>query len=186
MNKELLKNEEKEKYEYMWKQDSYRENSPAFHRFFDSVKSVIDRGDSIIEFGCGTGVGLAELGKTHDVTGVDIAKNCLSEGVNIPFVEACLWDPINLTADVGFCVDVMEHIPTERVSATFREIMKCVPKCLFIVCKQLDSNSRNDTGPKLHLTVKKDNWWINEASKYGKVKVLKTDGVRIQFIIQKQ
>ena len=34
----------------------------------------------------------------------------------VPLLVANLWDiPIEMSADWGFCCDVMEHIPTERV-----------------------------------------------------------------------
>jgi len=179
------KEEEKNKYEHMWGKDEYRKCSPAFHRFFDDVKSVINEGDSIIEFGCGSGVGLGELAKSHEVIGIDIAKNCLNKDVKVPFVEACLWEPMNVKADVGFCVDVMEHIPPEKVYDTFKEIMECVPKCLFIICKLQDSNRTKRIHPTLHLTVEGDKFWLKEAEKHGKVtKIIRSTGRAIHFILE--
>ena len=175
---------EKAKYEQIWGVAIYSKNSPAYHRFFDDVKAAINPGDKVIEFGCGTGVGLAELAKTHEVLGIDIAANCLT--VDVPFKQACLWDELNVTGDVGFCVDVMEHIPTHKVDAVFAEIMKCVPRCLFIPCLLPDSLGEKHVKKPLHLTVKPAQWWRETAAKFGTVKGFKSDARRATFVLERR
>lgn len=152
----------------MWDVDIYSKTSPAFHRFFDEVKAIVNPGDRVIEFGCGTGVGLAEIAKTNDVLGIDIAYNCLT--ADVPFKQACLWEPMNVSGDVGFCVDVMEHIPPEKVEAVFEQIMACVPRCLFIACLLDDHLGYKHIGKALHLTLESPDWWRKTAAKYGTVK----------------
>jgi len=163
---------ERDKYEQMWQGDKYRQKSPAFHRFFDEIKSYVKGSGKVIEFGCGQGLALEALSKDHEVLGIDIAQNCLT--VDVPFKRACLWEPMNVVGDVGFCVDVMEHIPPEYVSQTFEEILNCVPKCFFIACILPDSNGQRHIGQSLHLTVEDHNWWNAEAKKHGKVTSFRT------------
>ena len=171
---------EQSKYERMWAHNNYRNNSPAYHEFFDEITAIIKPGDSVIEFGCGTAFGLAEIGKTHEVLGIDIARNCLS--VDVPFEQACIWEPMAARADVGFCVDVMEHIPTDKVEDVIREIMQCVPKCLFIAALFHD-NMGKLIGETLHLTVKPAEWWHEIAAKYGKVSNIHGDWRATHFTL---
>jgi SAM-dependent methyltransferase len=167
----------------MWRVDQYRKTSPAYHRFFDEVKAIVSPDDYVIEFGCGTGVGLAEIAKTNEVLGIDIADGCLS--VDVPFLQACIWEPMHVTGDVGFCVDVMEHLPTDKVVDAIHEIMRCVPKCLFIACKKDDYLGPRHIGKELHLTLKGDDWWIEQAGKIGRVTWWASDVRAVHFILER-
>ena len=173
---------EKRKYEEMWAVDIYSKTSPAYHRFFDQVTGIVEPGDKVIEFGCGTGIGLNEIAKTNDVLGIDIAHNCLK--YDLPFKQACLWEPMDVAGDVGFCVDVMEHIPPQKIDDTFSEIMACVPKCLFIACLLDDHLGMKHINQPLHLTLRSPDWWLDAAKKYGKVTHLFTDVRAVHFVIE--
>jgi SAM-dependent methyltransferase len=174
---------EREKYEQIWNVEIYSKTSPAFHKFFDEVKSVINPGDKVVEFGCGTGYGLAEIAKTHEVLGIDIANNCLS--ANVPFKQACIWEPMTDRGDVGFCVDVMEHIPTDKIEQTFKEIMECVPRCLFIPCLLDDRLGHKHIGEALHLTIKPAEWWLAVAAQFGTVEHLYSNIRATHFILHR-
>jgi SAM-dependent methyltransferase len=167
----------------MWDVEVYSKTSPAFHRFFSEVIEVVNPGDRVIEFGCGTGVGLAEIAKTNEVLGIDIADNCLT--VDVPFKQACIWEPMNVSGDVGFCVDVMEHLPPERVESAFKEIMECVPRCLFVPCLLDDHLGPKHIGKALHLTIKPPEWWRKTASKYGTVKNFHSDVRAAHFVLNR-
>ena len=165
-----LEDVERAKYERVWAIEKYARTSPAYHRYFSEVKRVVGKSQKVIEFGCGAGYALKyfeDLG--HEVLGVDIAENCLR--VDVPFKQACLWHPMDVSGDVGFCVDVLEHIPTSKVKDTIGQIMQCVPKCLFIACMLPDSiGSRQEFGKDtLHLTVRSASWWRNLAKECGEV-----------------
>lgn len=177
------KDVEKAKYERIWEVEEYSESSPAYHRFFDDIQNAVKGHESVIEFGCGSGLALAELAKSHVILGVDIADNCLS--VDVPFVQACLWEPMNVQAEVGYCVDVMEHIPTDKVEAVFKEIMACVSKCLFIPCLLPDRLGEKHLGEPLHLTVKPAEWWLSTAAKFGKVNHIRTTGRAVFFVVER-
>jgi 2-polyprenyl-3-methyl-5-hydroxy-6-metoxy-1,4-benzoquinol methylase len=175
---------ERAKYERTWLNDSYRKTSPAFHRFFDQIRRFIAPGDRIIDFGCGSGLILEELAENHSVLGVDIAENCLS--VDVPFKQACLWEPIGVEGDMGVCVDVLEHIPPEKVSDVIREIMACVPRCFFMACMLPDSRTQKGAKgyERLHLTVQGPDEWRAEADKHGTVTHFESDQRSSIFVIE--
>ena len=181
-----LEEVERRKYQKAWSIDQYSVTSPAYHRFFDQIKKFISPGEKIIDFGCGTGLILGELAKSHEVLGVDIADNCLK--VDVPFKQACLWNPIGVSGDMGVSVDVMEHIPTSKVDAVMYEIMQCVPKCFFMACMLPDTETTKKTygvGSPLHLTVRKADWWRAKAKGHGNVTHFSSDTRSAIFVIER-
>lgn len=167
---------EKEKYLKCWDLPDYRRVSPGENSVFlfrDLVKPK--KGETVIDFGCGTGRGghtLASLCRL-DVTLVDFASNCLDEEVKeaieefpdrLRFIEKDLSKPIGLKAKYGFCVDVMEHLPGEEVQQTIKNIMDCVDGCFFQICLHDDHFGRI-VGHPLHLTVKPFEWWVEQMEK---------------------
>lgn len=177
-----LEEVERRKYERVWGIDGYAKTSPAFHRYFDVVLRETEKFNSVIEFGCGAGYALDWIKRERkvDVLGVDIASNCLR--VDVPFLKANIWEPMPCSAEVGYCVDVLEHIPTEKVEQTIQCIMECVPRCLFIAC-MLPDNGKHTGGEPLHLTVKNQAWWKNKAMRNGKLESFRSDARSSIFVL---
>lgn len=156
-----LERTEREKYQAMWAFDSYRERSPGLRFLPDALQKLDPQpASSIVDLGCGTGRVAAELQRLgYSVTGVDIAENACTEFTG-PFVTASLWSlPTSLGQfQYGFCADVLEHIPTERVAQTLASIAKHANTAYFqianFVCHEGDK-----IGEHLHLTVKPIDWW---------------------------
>ena len=130
------------KYEAMWKTPLYREVAPG-ESFAEHFVQIADPKltDVIVDFGCGTGRGGQKIA---DLTGcevqlVDFAENCRDEGNNLPFTLADLTKPIGVSGNIGYCTDVMEHIPPEDVSDVIRNIMDCVDSCYFKIALFDDS-----------------------------------------------
>jgi hypothetical protein len=152
---------EPEKYRLMWEQPEYRVYAPGEHcvdEFLHVVKP--NKGDRVIDFGCGTGRAALKL---HDaglvVTLVDFASGCRdSEALDLPFVEADLTRPVALAAPYGFCTDVLEHLPTEGVQAVIKNIMRAAGTVYFQVSTVPDVSGAL-IGAQLHLTVKPHAWW---------------------------
>jgi len=158
---------EKEKYERMWSMVTYREASPAEGIFNQIIEKLKPEG-KILDFGCGTGRAarlITDMG--YNVHLLDFASNCRDEeAAKLPFTEIDLTEEIPLRADYGYCVDVMEHIPTENVEKAIINIMNSA-KNVFFQISTINDRFGLTIGKELHLTVKPMKWWINLFEKNG-------------------
>jgi hypothetical protein len=149
---------EARKYCNMWAFNEYRKFSPG-EEYVPLASQYLTPGCSVIDFGCGTGrpaQKLKDMG--YQVLGIDHAGNCLDENVDISFLLCTLWSLPELSADFGFCTDVMEHIPPEKVDDVLANIARCVPQCFFAIHTDHDGMGQwiEDT---LHMTVQDKSWW---------------------------
>lgn len=160
---------EAQKYATMWGHSAYRGHSPgedaAAHFVSLCAGHDIRRA---IDFGCGTGRGGKAI---HALTGwdvclVDFAPNCLDEDVSLPFVTADLSQPMTVRGDVGYCTDVMEHIPPEQVAQVIENVMSCVGRAFFQISLVPDSMGAL-IGAPLHLSVFPASWWAQKFAGYG-------------------
>lgn len=162
--------QEREKYQKMWGFDSYRERSPGMRFLDDALERMkMEPGASVIDLGCGTGrvsKALKEMG--FDVTALDIAKNACTE-FHGPFIEACLWELEDSIPnfDYGFCADVLEHLPTDRVSESLKCIAAHTGKCYFQIAN-FHCHEGKKIGEALHLTVKSVGWWKDALERHFK------------------
>lgn len=165
---------ERSKYETMWGFDSYRERSPGMRHLNDALKRLQpEQGASILDLGCGTGrVSQALVEKGYSVTAVDIAENACTE-FDGSFVAGCLWELPNIKRhEYGFCADVMEHLPTDKVTEALYCISRVAGKTYFQIAN-FHCHEGDKIGEHLHLTVKPFRWWEKELSavfdvEYGK------------------
>lgn len=161
---------ERAKYMQAWAWPGYRRQADG-----DAVVELAFQrmgcapGDTIIDWGCGTGrpaLKLQALGLR--VTCFDIAPNCLDADIALPLVVGCLWSPPRgLEADYGFCTDVLEHLPTERVPAALAAIKARSRAAAFL---QVDTaadicGAKLNPPQVLHLTVQPREWWEAEIGK---------------------
>ena len=159
---------EDEKYRQMWSLPSYRTMSPGENFAEEAVQVCnITTDTKVIDFGCGTGRGGQEI---HVLTGapvhlVDFAANCLDPDVTLPLSICDLTKPMFLRGDLGFCTDVMEHIPPEQVSAVIDNIMACVDRCFFKIARFPDHMGAL-IGQSLHLSVFDAAWWEENFTAY--------------------
>jgi hypothetical protein len=143
---------EQAKYERMWQQDAYRKVSPGLD---DAERALTElhmpSGSTIADLGCGTGRA-AKWFETqgHHAIGVDIAANGLEE--DVPFAQCALWD-LEIDVSYGFCVDVLEHIPTERVRDTLRAIRDSVSVACYLNIDTIPDSMGLLIGERLHMTV---------------------------------
>lgn len=158
---------ERAKYQAMWGIPSYRNLAPGEHHAERAAIELDMRaGDTVLDFGIGTGRGAAKLQALgYDVTGIDITDNSLDEGVRVPVIQACLWDMPEVSAKHGFCTDVMEHIPPEKVDAVLAGIRERTEGCYFNISTQPDAMGVL-IGQPLHLTVKPVGWWADQLRKH--------------------
>lgn len=160
---DLLAQEERRKYEKVWRTaKDYGSWSPGMdsvteaHEFFQYAKGTVRRPDALIDFGCGDCQALNKFWNLgyQPCYGVDIAA------VTPQVIQAVLWNlPPDLPmADFGFCADVMEHIPTEKVRDVLLNIRDKAEVVYFRISTVPDLMGAT-IGEKLHLTVAPAAWW---------------------------
>lgn len=156
---ELLASEAS-KYRAVWGDSQYREVSPGL-RHLDGAIEWMDPHPraTFTDWGCGTGrVGAELYRRGFDVRLVDIAPNAY-EGT-LPFVVSSLWalpDSLGAT-DYGFCADVMEHIPPERVDDVLAGIARRTRIACFFQIALFHDHKFTKHGA-LHLSVLPPDWW---------------------------
>jgi hypothetical protein len=173
MTPEIRRKKEKAKYEKMWGRygEHYRKVCPgelAANTFIQVATPEI--GDTVIDFGCGTGnsIWMISMMKGLKMTLLDFASNCLDEEVvvalgnhqdRLEFMEHNLNDPSPLTAQYGYCTDVMEHIPPEEVDNVLYNILKGAQCVFFRISTQPDVLGPKCLGQPLHLSIHDYAWW---------------------------
>lgn len=171
-------NPERSKYERMWEKQEYRQVSPGeqiAHVFLAQSKARPN--DHVIDFGCGTGRGglmLAVLGRLR-VTMIDFASNALDVDVAnalltqshvLSFLREDLERPLSVKARYGYCCDVMEHIPTDKVERVIKNILAAAQHVFFQI-SLVDDACGVLIDEKLHLTVQPFEWWREKLRECG-------------------
>lgn len=152
---------ERAKYEQIWTVGDYRKVSPGRECIEQAAELLrIQPGNSIADFGCGTGRAVKWLsGQGYTAVGVDIAGNCLEESV--PFVQCALWDAHSLPkVEYGFSTDVLEHIPTERLRAALQAIHDSVSIACYFNIDTIPDSFGVRIGQRLHMTVMGHERWL--------------------------
>lgn len=180
---------ERDKYLAVWQRDEYRRVSPGM---FETIRAWtvcgLKPGDSLIDFGsgpCRATKWFKERG-LH-VTAIDFAPNA-REFMDVPFVEACLWDdtlPIRVEqADWGFCTDVMEHIPTEKVRYVVANIAKMTANgCYLRIATRPDKMGMRLIKKPLHMTVESPVWWCSQfQNHFASVDIVQDTGRDIMLL----
>ncbi|MDM0041874.1 class I SAM-dependent methyltransferase [Variovorax sp. J22R193] len=151
---------ERSKYQKIWTVDGYRVRSPGLRHLPGALEWMQpEAGASITDWGSGSGQASDAMHKLgFDVRMVDIAANAYRGDLKV--IEACLWElPEDMPAtDYGFCADVMEHLPPEKVEAVLQQIAaRTRKKCYFQIALFRD-HTFTEAGP-LHLSVFPPEWW---------------------------
>lgn len=146
--KELLKLPVNER--ERWLQEWEKAPTRAHCRGENYVNLLVDtlgvkEGESVIDWGCGTGRAGAILAKEHGckVTLADFAPNCLDQevkdalGENLSFVECDFskkdspLGKMSEPTDYGLCINVMEELPEEDVNIAIFNILSASKQVLF-------------------------------------------------------
>lgn len=174
-------NPELTKYCSLWAMEEYRRHSPGEHFIHYFMRAAKPReGASVLDLGCGTGRGgrrLFDLG--FNVTLLDFTRNCLDPDVReivaaesatppakFRFLTADLEHPIPVEGEYGYCCDVMEHIPPDKVNRVLENILKSVNHAFFAICTAPDAFGEA-IGETLHLSVHPYGWWLDRFNRMG-------------------
>jgi trans-aconitate methyltransferase len=168
---------ERSKYEQMWAVDAYLSDNRAGE---DNVSHFIAElkpqpYETLIDLGCGPGkAGLHFVERAQlSVHWLDITDAVLDRAVpRERFVEAPIWSPRWRGArrtggwDYGFCVDVIEHLPTEYTMLALSRIVEncCVSWLQIALLPDAFGQVINQT---LHLTVRPFTWWRDRIADIG-------------------
>ena len=179
---------ERQKYENVWTLPAYRKGSPG-ECVVDEFIDWIEDG-RVIDLGCGTGRASLRISKHNPVTMLDISHNCLDQDVinhlsdSLTFQIDCLWDFKEEPHEYGFCCDVMEHIPPEKV----RDVIDCIAD----VCEKvyfriyLNPDSGHFVKEPLHLTVQPKEWWHEELSRRFNIDEMSYDRVSATYFTRRK
>lgn len=171
----LKNNPEQKKYERMWQFPQYRKYAPGEVLAPDFLKHTnVGPGDSVIDFGSGTGRGARRIAAAGcSVVMLDFAEGCLDELVaaavargELSFMQHDLLHPVPITADYGFCTDVMEHIQPECVDIVLKNILSAAKNVFFQISLQHDGCGVL-INESLHLTVQPMKWWVKKFQELG-------------------
>ena len=160
---------EAEKYELLYDQvPEYRDGSPGVGHL-KRFKHYLSPRATINIYGCGPGrAGRILAQRGHEVRMIDIARNALEDSTieymmdadRLSFIAGDLGTMLGVMppADFGYCCDVMEHIPTDRVERVLQNIKYLTPNTYFAIAGQPDGYGAR-IGQTLHMTVKPFEWW---------------------------
>ncbi|HUK03807.1 MAG TPA: class I SAM-dependent methyltransferase [Burkholderiales bacterium] len=187
--------DEKQLYEMVWQHPAYRSSSPgeqAVETFLRVAQP--EAGAEVVDLGCGSGRGSMRLASAGGlrVTMVDFARNCLNPSVQsaleadpspLRFVVADLTEALPVSAAYGFCCDVLEHIPPDKVDAVLENCLRAARRVFFQICTVEDAFGKV-VGFPLHLTVQPYEWWLTQFRERGcAIHWSENEGVNARFYV---
>ena len=167
---------ERDKYNAIWEVPNYRDFSPGVSNVENFMAVMKPKPDAtIIDLGCGTGAAGLEFAKRGlwpcwtDLTSIALDIQVDRERFVACPLWSCAWHHMRPSGwDYGFCVDVLEHIPTEfTMLAIDRILTRCRTAWLMIATEPDQFGAL--IGQKLHLTVQPIDWWLARIATMGAV-----------------
>lgn len=174
---------EREKYTRMWSVSAYRRYSPG-ERVADAAWKRLKPKNRETLYDLGAGTGRAALyfsNRGLNVRAVDFVNNALE--VEVPFVQACLWELTLPPADLIFCVDVLEHIPPQKIDDTLRCMAVVMLRRGYLKIHCAPDRFGRQIGETLHLTVQPPEWWFEVVSRYFRVEWFMRGNVHAQMVV---
>ena len=148
------------KYSFLWNNGYTDANWKRLAR--EGIKKIesLEGAPSVIDFGFGRGSAMNFFEERGiEVAGVEISKYAVEEqkkkGKKVYHTSL---DNLNMFVDkrfrIGFCNDVIEHIPENLIAQSLDEMTRVCSDYLFLSVCPTPSNHLSQTGENLHLTVR--------------------------------
>ena len=176
----------------VWQDDDYRKYSPGETQV-DSFLEMAEPsfGCTIIDWGCGTGRASRSLyNKGFDVTMLDFAPSCLDDAVRelaqdndfLRFEEHDITKKTKFTSQYGFCVDVLEHLPEDKIDETLEIILAASKQVFFQISTAEDAFGKaEEIDHPLHLTIHDYQWWLEKFAEHRVI--IHRSGVRKTWVM---
>jgi 2-polyprenyl-3-methyl-5-hydroxy-6-metoxy-1,4-benzoquinol methylase len=163
---------ELQKYNKMWDKQSYRQWSPGENAIDNFLKHCAWKlGDTLVDLGCGTGrAGAALAARGLKVVLLDFCTKAV-DVEDLPVITANIWElfKTGLQWDWVYCVDVLEHIPEEKIDDALRSIAQTTRKGGYLQIAMFEDYCGREIGETLHMTVKNQEWWYTKIFKHMNV-----------------
>ncbi len=191
---------ERRKYMRMWERPEYHRYSPGKAHAPVAIERLdMKAGESLYDLGCGAGAAIPIF--VHHgllVRGVDIAMSpalanyALQTSKTLPphrrpfMTAACLWAlPMDwATRDWIYCVDVLEHIPPEKVDSVLFHIARLMGKGGYLSIHCHPDGCGALIGETLHLTVERPEWWLAKLAAHFAVERLPAPASELTCLIR--
>jgi 2-polyprenyl-3-methyl-5-hydroxy-6-metoxy-1,4-benzoquinol methylase len=165
----IISAQERGKYQRIWALDSYHAKSPGADMLpmFERVMRP-ELGARILDIGAGDGAASRILkDKGYQVEAFDLIEDDWPHA-DIPIHAGSIWSGLPRGFDIGYCCDVMEHLPTQFVGLAVARILESCRSAFFSIAFREDLFGRN-IGEPLHLTVQPLVWWRDTLREIGHV-----------------
>lgn len=160
---------EQDKYKRMWDKKEYTYYSSECNAL-SNIETVFRTRPikDILIVGCGEGHGIHKLTRAgYTVKGLDLVDAIKYNEYKSKLVIQPAWDTkfSDIEFDLIVSIDVLEHIPEQKIDSTLNELRRIGKFFYFTIACRKDKMGEliNET---LHLTVKTPAWWVSKISKY--------------------
>lgn len=157
-----LADRERDKYRRMWASPNYHLGSPGERAVPRCLKALsMQPGETVVDAGAGSGRGAVLLEQAGlKVTLLDFCRDAVEPPAqHLPYIDAVLWDLPDIACDWVYCVDVLEHIPTEKVDDVLNGLARVATKGAYLQICCVEDGCGEEIGETLHLTVRPPEWW---------------------------
>ena len=163
---------ERGKYDRIWALEAYHEASPGVRHIPLFERMMRLKHDAqILDIGAGSGAASRVLkDKGYDVEAFDLTNAGWAHD-DITIHTGSIWHDLPrlpgwLPYEVGYCCDVMEHLPTQFVGLAVRKMLEACGH-VFLSIAFLPEGFGDCIGERLHLTVENFVWWRDTLREVG-------------------
>jgi hypothetical protein len=153
--------------------DQYAEHSPGEQHvpLFLEMAGIADPEHfSVLDAGCGSGKGALALQEAGFTVRTCDLEDYRTVATDLPFLSACLWQPLWPRVDYAYACDVLEHIPAEFTMLTIARLLEVSRRGVFMSISLMPDVFGFQVGQPLHQTVRPFSWWRDNIAAIGQIR----------------